>query len=148
VRQRNPTAPWSLARQDCRATLNLKGFQYEPPAKIQINRVARQLDTVAPCTVAQQRCPPAPGGVARQRGPRGWGPSDVSMGLLPRRRAWRDSFKLPRHQLDMKFGQGLVLKPFEVKRGRAVLPCQAPWRGTVLLPRRPQWRGSMRNGYI
>jgi hypothetical protein len=41
---------------------------------------------------------------------------------------------------------GLVLKPFKLKRDRAVLPRQALWRGTVLLPRRPQWRGSLRNG--
>jgi hypothetical protein len=40
---------------------------------------------------------------------------------------------LPRRQLHTKFGRGLVLNVVELKRGRAVLPRQVPWRGSVIL---------------
>jgi hypothetical protein len=64
------------------------------PGQNSNRQAARQLNTVVPCAVA------------RQRGARGWGPCDVSMGLLPCRRAWHGSLELPHHQLDMKFGRG------------------------------------------
>jgi hypothetical protein len=45
------------------------------------------------------------------------------------------------------FGLGVrttILVVFKLKRGRAVLPCQAPWRSKVVLPHLPLWYGSLR----
>jgi hypothetical protein len=60
--------------------------------------------------------------------------------MLPRHRAWRGSFKLPRRWVDLDLGRGLVLIHFELKRGRVFLPRLAPWHDSVFLPCRLVWR--------
>jgi hypothetical protein len=46
----------------------------------------------------------------------------------------------------LDFGLGVhdaILVVFKLKRGRAVLPRQVPWRGKVVLPHLPLWRGNL-----
>jgi hypothetical protein len=61
---------------------------------------------------------------------------------LPRRCAWRGRFVLPRHRVNSNLGRGSVLVLQKLKRGRAAPPRQASWRDSVFLPRREAWRGS------
>jgi hypothetical protein len=51
--QQNRVAPWILAQQDRPAALNFERFQYEPPAKLHIQWVARQFEAVASCATAR-----------------------------------------------------------------------------------------------